>query len=311
MAATEMSSARGGERREPPRRMARREAFWGYLFLMPTAAGFLLFILGPMLGAFGISTLKWDLLSPAHFAGLVNFAAMLKDPRLGKILLNTLQFVVGDVLLNIVLGIGLALLLRGKIARGMGYLARLAFFFPVIVSVSSAAAIWIFFLQKDLGILNYYLHLVGLPRIPWLGSSQWSLRSVVLFDVWKNVGFYAMVFLAGLHNIPPQLIEAAVVDGASEGQLLRRVTLPLLTPSIFFALVIALINGFQVFAQSQILTRGGPGDSSRTVVMYIYEQGFRYFQMGYASSVAVLLFVVIAGLTLLQFRASERWVFYQ
>jgi len=120
-----------------------------------------------------------------------------------------------------------------------------------------------------------------------------------------------MVFLAGLHNIPIQLTEAAVVDGANERQLLRHVTLPLLTPSIFFAIVIALINGFQVFAQAQILTRGGPGDSSRTMVMYIYEQGFRYFQMGYASSVAVMLFAVIAGLTLLQFRASERWVFYQ
>lgn len=299
------------ERREPMRALARREAFWGYIFLLPTAVGFVVFVLGPMIGALGISTLKWDLLSPPKFTAAANFAALAKDARLGLILGNTIKFVIADVVLNIVLGIALALLLRGKVARGVGYMARLAFFFPVIVSVSSAAAIWIFFLQKDLGILNYYLHLIGLPRIPWLGSSRWSLRSVVMFDVWKNVGFYAMVFLAGLHNIPVQLTEAAVVDGANERQLLRHVTLPLLTPSIFFAVVIALINGFQVFAQSQILTRGGPGDSSRTMVMYIYEQGFRYFQMGYASSVAVMLFVVMAGLTLLQFRASERWVFYQ
>ena len=299
------------ERREPMRSLARREAFWGYLFLLPTAAGFLIFVVGPMLGALGVSLLKWDLLSPPRFAGAENYGALLQDGRLGIILSNTVLFVIADVLFNMLLGLFLALLLRGKVARGIGYLARLAFFFPVIVSVSSAAAIWIFFLQKDLGILNYYLHLIGLPRIPWLGSSRWSLRSVVLFDVWKNVGFYAMVFLAGLHNIPIQLTEAAVVDGANERQLLRHVTLPLLTPSIFFAIVIALINGFQVFAQAQILTRGGPGDSSRTMVMYIYEQGFRYFQMGYASSVAVMLFAVIAGLTLLQFRASERWVFYQ
>ena len=282
------------ERREPMRSLARREAFWGYIFLLPTAIGFLIFILGPMLGALGISTLHWDLLTTPKFTGGANFTALLKDARLGLILRNTILFVLGDVLLNIVLGIGLALLLRGGVARGIGHIARLAFFFPVIVSVSSAAAIWIFFLQRDLGILNYYLHLIGLPRIPWLGSSQWALRSVVLFDVWKNVGFYAMVFLAGLHNIPPQLMEAAVVDGANSRQLLRHVTLPLLTPSIFFAVVIALINGFQVFAQSQILTRGGPGDASRTMVMYIYEQGFRYFQMGYASSVAVLLFAIIA-----------------
>jgi multiple sugar transport system permease protein len=224
---------------------------------------------------------------------------------------NTILFVIGDVLLNMLLGLGLALLLRRKLGGVISYLARLAFFFPVIVSVSSAAAIWIFFLQKDLGVINYYLHLIGLPKIPWLSSSKWSLRSVVLFDVWKNVGFYAMVFLAGLHNIPPQFREAAIVDGANEAQLLRHVTLPLLTPSVFFAVVIALINGFQVFAQSQILTRGGPGDASRTMVMYIYEQGFRYFEMGYASSVAVLLFIVIAALTFLQFRGSRRWVFYE
>jgi multiple sugar transport system permease protein len=291
--------------------MTRREALWGYLFLLPTGLGFVLFVLGPMLGAIGISLVRWDLLTPVKFAGAANFAGLITDPRLHIVVGNTFLFVVGDVLLNMLLGLGLALLLRGRLNRAVGYLARLAFFFPVIVSVSSAAAIWIFFLQKDLGVLNYYLHLLGIPKIPWLSSRAWALRSVVMFDVWKNVGFYAMIFLAGLHNIPPQLREAAIVDGANERQLLRHVTLPLLTPSIFFSVVIALINGFQVFAQAQILTRGGPGDASRTVVMYIYEQGFRYFKMGYASSVAVLLFVIIAVLTLIQFRSSQRWVFYQ
>jgi multiple sugar transport system permease protein len=291
--------------------MARKEALWGYLFLLPTALGFTLFVLGPMIGALGISLLHWDLLTSPTFAGFANFAGLARDARLSIVVGNTALFVIGDVLLTMVLGLGLALLLRWKLSKVVGYLARLAFFLPVIVSVTSAAAIWMFFLQKDLGILNYYLHLLGLPKIAWLSSSRWALRSVVMFDVWKNVGFYAMVFLAGLHNIPPQLREAAIVDGANERQLLRRVTLPLLTPSIFFAAVIALINGFQVFAQAQILTRGGPGDASRTVVMYIYEQGFRYFQMGYASAVAMLLFVIIAGLTLLQFRSSAKWVFYQ
>jgi multiple sugar transport system permease protein len=299
------------ERRELMSRAAQREALWGYLFLLPTAAGFVIFILGPMLGALGISLLRWDLLTPPRFAGFANYAHLLHDARLHLMVGNTILFVIGDVLLNMLLGLGLALLLRRKLGGVISYLARLAFFFPVIVSVSSAAAIWIFFLQKDLGVINYYLHLIGLPKIPWLSSSKWSLRSVVLFDVWKNVGFYAMVFLAGLHNIPPQFREAAIVDGANEAQLLRHVTLPLLTPSVFFAVVIALINGFQVFAQSQILTRGGPGDASRTMVMYIYEQGFRYFEMGYASSVAVLLFIVIAALTFLQFRGSRRWVFYE
>jgi multiple sugar transport system permease protein len=215
------------------------------------------------------------------------------------------------VALNVLLGLGLAMLLKRKIVPLFSYLARLTFFFPVIVSISSVAAIWIFFLQKDLGVVNYYLSLLGIPKTPWLSSSLWALRSVVLLDVWKNVGFYAMVFLAGLHNIPAHFYEAARVDGANEGQLFRHITLPLLTPTIFFAMVIALINAFQVFTQPYILTRGGPGDASRTVVMFIYEQGFRYFEMGYASAVAVLLFVIVAALTLLQFRVSQRWVFYQ
>jgi multiple sugar transport system permease protein len=292
-------------------KMMRQEAMWGYIFLLPTGIGFIIFVLGPMLGALGISLLDWDLLTPPKLAGLANYAKMYADGRLHKILSNTVLFVIGDVALNVMLGLGLALLLKRKIAPLFSYLARLSFFFPVIVSISSVAAIWIFFLQKDLGVVNYYLSLLGIPKTPWLSSSQWALRSVVFLDVWKNVGFYAMVFLAGLHNIPAHFYEAAKVDGANEGQLFRHITLPLLTPTIFFAMVIALINAFQVFTQPYILTRGGPGDASRTVVMYIYEQGFRYFEMGYASAVAVLLFVIIAALTLLQFRVSQRWVFYQ
>jgi multiple sugar transport system permease protein len=292
-------------------KMMRQEAMWGYIFLLPTGIGFIIFVLGPMLGALGISLLDWDLLTPPKLAGLANYAKMFTDARLHKVFSNTVLFVIGDVALNVMLGLGLALLLKRKIAPLLSYLARLSFFFPVIVSISSVAAIWIFFLQKDLGVVNYYLSLLGIPKTPWLSSSQWALRSVVFLDVWKNVGFYAMVFLAGLHNIPAHFYEAAKVDGANEGQLFRHITLPLLTPTIFFAMVIALINAFQVFTQAYILTRGGPGDASRTVVMYIYEQGFRYFEMGYASAVAVLLFVIIAALTLVQFRVSQRWVFYQ
>jgi multiple sugar transport system permease protein len=292
-------------------RLRRQEAMWGYIFLLPTGIGFIVFVLGPMVGALGISLLDWDLLTPPKLVGLDNYAKMFTNTRLHKVLGNTILFVIGDVALNVMLGLGLALLLKRKIAPLFSYLARLSFFFPVIVSISSVAAIWIFFLQRDLGVVNYYLSLLGIPKTPWLGSSLWALRSVVFLDVWKNVGFYAMVFLAGLHNIPAHFYEAAKVDGANEGQLFRHITLPLLTPTIFFAMVIALINAFQVFTQPYILTRGGPGDASRTVVMFIYEQGFRYFEMGYASAVAVLLFLIIAALTLVQFRISQRWVFYQ
>jgi multiple sugar transport system permease protein len=291
--------------------LSRQETIWGFVFLAPTGVGFIIFVLGPMFGALGISLLDWDLMTPPRLTGLSNYVTLFSDERLHRVLANTVLFVIGDVTLNMVLGLGLALLLKRKIIPLFSYLARLSFFFPVIVSISSVAAVWIFFFQKDLGVINYYLSLLGIPKTPWLSSSQWALRAVIFLDVWKNVGFYAMVFLAGLHNIPAHFYEAARVDGANDGQVFRHITLPLLTPTIFFSMVIALINAFQVFTQAYILTRGGPGDASRTVVMYIYEQGFRFFEMGYASAVAVLLFVVIAALTLLQFRTSQRWVFYQ
>jgi len=159
--------------------------------------------------------------------------------------------------------------------------------------------------------VNYYLGLLGIERIPWLNSSRWSPLAVILTDIWKNLGFYVLVYLGGLQNIPADYYEAAQVDGANRRQQFWRITLPLLSPTMLFLAVIGLINALQIFAQPYILTEGGPGDATRTVVMYIYEQGFRFFSMGYASTLALSLFAFILLLTYVQFRVSRRWVFYQ
>ncbi len=306
-----MTQKVASQNRKRKNALMRQEARWGYLFLIPTGVGFLVFVLGPLIATFGISLLSWDILTPPKFAGFENYVSLITDTRLQLIFKNTFKFVIGDVFLKIVLSMGLALILNRKLGRFMRYLTRTTIFFPVLVSVSAVATIWVFFLQKDVGVLNYYLHLIGVPRISWLSSAEWSLRSIIFVDVWKEIGFYTMMFLAGLYNIPTSYYEAAQIDGANDIQLFLHVTLPLWTPSIFFGLVIALIDGFQVFSLPYLMTKGGPGDASRSVVMYIYETAFRSFHMGYASAIAVILFIIISSLTLLQFRGSRGWVFYR
>jgi len=171
--------------------------------------------------------------------------------------------------------------------------------------------VWQYLYNTDFGIINYYLGRIGGPRIPWLTSSQWAVTSLVVLGVWKNVGFNFVLFLAGLQSIPRHLYEAAAIDGAGRWAGFRYVTVPSLTPVLFFSIVWGLINAFQIFDSPYILTSGGPGDASRTVVMYIYETGFRFFQMGYASTIALSLFLIVVVLTLIQFRLSRVWVFYQ
>ncbi|MCB0195563.1 MAG: sugar ABC transporter permease [Anaerolineae bacterium] len=300
----------------PPKRTAmsaqkRREAITAYLFLLPTIIGFMLFVLGPMLGAIGLSFFDWNLLSTPEFSGTANYQALLHDIRLGTIFLSTLKIAFSTVFLNVLLGLCFAVLLEQKMPNLFRQFFRLSYFFPFVVSVSAVALIWTFLMNKDLGIINYYLGLIGIERIGWLSSSRWAPVSVVIIAVWKSLGFNVLVFLGGLQTIPKDLYDAAEVDGAGGWSQFRHITLPLLSPTTFFLIVINLINAFQIFAEPYILTQGGPGDASRPIVMYIYEQGFRFFNLGYASTVALVLFVIILLLTLLQFKLSERWTFYQ
>jgi multiple sugar transport system permease protein len=288
-----------------------REALAGYLFILPTFLGYTTFILGPILAAIGISLADYDMLSPARFAGLDNYLALLRDPRLRTVYLNTVFFTVVAVSLNVGVGLLLAVLINRRIPSALRYLFRTTYFFPVLVALTYCSIIWQFLYQKDTGVFNYYLGFLGVEPIPWLSSRQWVLPSIIFMDVWKNTGFAMLVFLAGLQNIPADYYEAAQIDGAHRWQLFRYITLPLITPTFFFNLIIFMIGALQVFDSIVVLTQGGPGDASRSLVMYIYEKAFQTFEMGYASAVAITLFVIIMFLTLIQFRLSRAWVHYE
>lgn len=301
-------AARGTTRRGYARR---REAWVAYAFLAPAFAGFLLFVLGPAVAAVALSFFEYDVLTPPRPSGLANYVRFLGDSRLPRIYLNTVVYVVWHVGATTVLGVALAVLAHRPMHALWRYLVRSAYFFPVLTSLASVSLIWQYLYSTDFGIINYYFGRLGVPRIPWLTSSQWAITSIVVLGVWKNVGFNFILFLAGLQSIPRHLYEAAAIDGAGRWAGFRYVTLPSLTPVLFFSIVWGLINGFQVFDSPYILTTGGPGDASRTVVMYIYETGFRFFQMGYASTIALSLFLIVVVLTVVQFRLSRIWVFYQ
>lgn len=287
------------------------EAVAGYLFILPVYLGFILFILGPIIAAAGISLTDFNIFGGSEFIGLDNYKRMIGDFRLGKIYLNTFIFVVFAVLLNTGIGLALAVLVN----RRMPYIFRIGyrsiFFFPVLVAHTYIAIIWQFLYAQDTGIINYYLGFLGIGPFPWLSSPQWVLPSVIITDVWKNCGFAMILFLAGLQNIPRVYHEAAAIDGANDLQKFFKITLPLLSPTIFFVLVIFTIGATQVFDIIVVLTDGGPGDASRSIVMYIYEKAFEAFDMGYASAVAMTLFAIILVLTLVQFGFSRRWVHYE
>lgn len=289
----------------------RREAIAGYLFILPIYLGFLIFVFVPILAALGISFSRFDVLSGSEFIGGENYRRMLSDFRLRTVYSNTFVFTVLAVFFNTAVGLLLAVLLNRRLPAPLRTLYRSVFFFPLLVAHTFIATIWRFLYQQDTGIFNYYLGFLGVPPIPWLGSADWVMPSIIIMDVWKNAGFAMLIFLAGLQNIPKEYYEAADLDGAGAGPKFFRLTLPLLSPTIFFILVIFMIGALQVFDTIIVLTQGGPGDASRSIVMYIYEQAFQSFDMGYASALSMTLFVIIMLLTVVQFTVGRRWVHYE
>lgn len=293
------------------RKESQREALAGYLFILPTFIGYTAFIIGPILAAIGISFTSYDILSPARFTGLENYITLLTDPRLRQVYFNTIYFTLVAVTFNVGVGLLLAVLINRHMPPFLRYIFRTTYFFPVLVALAYCAIIWQFLYQKDTGIINYYLSFLNVAPVPWLSSKQWVLPSIIIMDVWKNTGFAMLVLLAGLQNISPDYYESAQLDGANRRQLFRHITLPLISPTLFFVLIIYMIGALQVFDSIVVLTRGGPGDASRSLVMYIYENAFQFFEMGYASAVAITLFIMIMLLTLVQFRLGRAWVHYE
>ncbi len=289
-----------------------------YLFLLPSLLGFLLFIVIPVLGSLALSLMRWNLLTPPQFIGLNNYIEIFtRDPLFIQAFGNTLFYAVTIVPLQLVAGLTVALALNQGI-RGVKFY-RLIYFMPVVSSVVAAALIFQWMFNRDFGIVSavfWWLgDVTGLPIAPpdWLNSSAWAKPAVVLLTVWKNMGFTMVIYLAGLQSVPEELYDAAKVDGASPWQQLLNITLPMVSPTTFFLLIIQMIGAFQLFSEPFVMTRGtgGPAGATMSIVMYIYQAAFKYSQMGKASASAWVLFAFIFACTLVQNWLQRRWVHYE
>jgi multiple sugar transport system permease protein len=269
--------------------------------------GFLLFQLGPLVASAVFSFMRYDIITPGKFVGLGNYQNLLPDPLFWKSLWNTVYYVGGSVPLRIVVALALALALNQSIV-GKG-IFRTIFYVPSIVTGVALGMLWLFMFQPDYGLVNALLAKVGIRGPSWLGSPVWAMPSMIIVALW-GMGPAMVIFLACLQGIPTTYYEAARIDGASGLSMMIRITLPLLSPAIFLNVVVSVISAFQVFAKAYIMTAGGPLDSTLVYVLYLYRVGFQYFRMGYGSALAWVLFVIIFGLTLLQFRMSS-WVHYE
>jgi len=288
-----------------------QETVAGYLFATPALLGLLTFTALPILASLVLIFLHYDLLTAPKWAGFENLTRLWSDQRMFTIYWNTVRLVVGVTFLNNVIGLLLAMGVNRSMPWFLRYILRTSIFFPVLTTTASLAVVWRFLLTQDRGVVNYLLGQIGIDPVPWLSSSSWALVSAIIYDVWKSCGYLMVLYLAGLQGISQSYYEAASIDGANRFQLFRHITLPLISPTAFFAIVISLIGAFQIFDNVWVLTEGGPGDASRVIAMYIYEKAFKGFEMGYASAVSLTLFGILILLTLGQFYGAKRWVHYE
>jgi multiple sugar transport system permease protein len=294
-------------RRSRSLRQSRR--LTAYAFLLPNILGFLALTLIPIVAAFGLSFLNWDFANPAEYVGVKNFMRLSRDSGFRIALSNTIYYTAVSVPLTIVLALFLAVLLHQKV-KGMKWF-RTVYFFPEISSIIAVAVVWNMLYHPTMGPINSILRSIGVENPPgWTASVKWALPAVILMSVWKQVGYYMVIYLAGLQGIPEQLYEAATIDGANSWQRFRYITIPMLSPSTFLISILLVINSFKVFDQIVIMTDGGPGRATNVLVYYIYYQAFQLFRFGYASAIATALFALVLILTIVQFRLEGKWVNY-
>jgi multiple sugar transport system permease protein len=296
---TELRRAFGGIRRE--------ETLSGYLFLLPNLLGFLTFTLFPLATAAFITFTDWNLASSPVFVGLQNFDTLVHDDLFWKTMGNTFYFTFGAVIPGVFTAFWLAILMNRKM-KGV-ILLRTLYFLPQITLMVAVAMIWSWLYHPDAGLFNFLLDKIGIEGPKWLHSTVWAMPAIILMSNWKGVGWAMLVLLAGLQGIPEEFYEAAEIDGASALQRLWHVTLPMLSPTLFFVVVTSLIGAFQGFDQFSVMTGGGPAYATTTLVMYIYRNGFQWFKMGYGGAIASALFVCILIITLIQWRLARSWVF--
>jgi multiple sugar transport system permease protein len=305
--------------RKPMSKKVRREALQGYLFISPWLIGLLAFTIGPIIASFILSFNAWQITAPPKWIGFDNYTEMFADPGMHKSLYNTFFLAVVGVPLNMVAGLSIALLLNQKI-RGISVF-RTIYYLPAVLSSVAVAVLWMWILNPRFGLLNRGLALIGIKGPGWLIDPLWAKPAVILMGLW-GVGSSMIIYLAGLKGIPQHLYEAAKLDGAGTFGQFRYVTIPMLSPSIFFTLVTNIIGALQIFVSIAALTMGGPAsggvgraggvdDSLLVFMLYLYRQAFSFFRMGYASALAWFLAAIIMILTLFNFWLSRRWVYYE
>jgi len=286
-----------------------RENIAGYLFIMPWIIGFLVFVAGAMLYSFGLSFFNADMMSAPEFIGAENYRKLLVQDELAWIALrNTAYYTFVNVPLHVLLALLVAALLNQRIL-GLSVF-RTIYYLPSVVSGVAVAILWIWLLHPDFGVINGFLGLFGVVGPQWLYSESWAMPALILMSLW-GIGGSMVIFLAGLQGVPQSLYDAAKVDGANAVTTFRYVTVPLITPTIFFSLVMGIISSFQMFTQAYIMTQGGPNNATMTAVMNIYTKGFQQFQFGYASALAWVLFAIILLFTMMIVRSSAAWVYYE
>jgi multiple sugar transport system permease protein len=298
----------------------REEAVWGWLLQLPVLVGLVVFVAGPLVVSLALTFTNWEMLRPATFAGLDNFRTLVDDPLFVQALGNTAYVTLISVPLYMVLGLLLALALDQKL-RGIN-IYRVVFFLPSQMPAVANAVLWLWLFNPDYGLVNWVLHLFHLPTSTWIQDPAMAKPALILMGMW-GIGPGMIIYLAGLQGIPAELYEAAAIDGAGTWRRFRNVTLPMLTPVIFFTLIMGIINTMQSgFTTTYIFTAvggptatqtvsGGPGNALLLLVLYIYQQAFVGFNMGYASLLAWVLFLIILVVTLINFKLAGRWVYYE
>ncbi|WP_094548485.1 carbohydrate ABC transporter permease [Petroclostridium xylanilyticum] len=286
-----------------------RNRITAYCFLLPNFIGFFIFTFIPVLAAFVLSFMQWDSANPAKFIGLKNFELMFKDSSFIISFWNTICYTFTTVPLTIIVALALAVALNNGV-KGITVF-RAIHFFPHVASIVAISVVWQFLYNADFGPINMFLKTMGINDPPrWTASVQWAMPAVIIMSVWKSAGYYMVMFLSGLKSISNQLYEAATIDGANAWEKFWSITLPMLSPTMFFVVIMCLINSFKVFDQIYIMTEGGPGRATSVLVYQIYSQAFINFKFGYASAMALILFLIIFIITFIQFRFQEKWVNY-
>lgn len=283
--------------------LTNNERFAGWVFILPALVGTLIFIIIPVICSFGLSFAKWDLLYPIQFVGLANYREIFSEALFYKILLNTIVFALATSVLGVIIPLVLACILNSKVRGAEFY--KTAYFLPFITPMIVIGVVWEWIFDPNIGLLNHILHL----HINWLYDTHFAMPALIIVSVWKLIGYNMVIFLSSLSGISQSMFEAAKIDGANELQTFKNVTVPLLSPTIFFVVIITAISSFQVFDLIYLMTQGGPLNSTNVLVYAIYQNAFEYFNVGKASAIAYVLFVIILVLTLVQWNLRKKLVY--